>query len=128
MGEIVAVSGDHFAAAAERQGASISVWLKGNAGYEALGALETVLARVHTEAQRFEVAEAVVDLRQLKLMNYACLRAFISWITGVQELNEQRRYRVRLQVNPALYWQRRGLPALCGGFATDLVSITDEPA
>lgn len=122
MGEVVAVTGKRFEAAAEHEGAAIRAWLKGTADYHALDAVEMLLTRVHAEALRLEIDEAVIDLRQLEFMNSSCFRNFISWLAEILELNEDRRYKVKFLFNPELHWQNRSLHTLrC--FAVEVVDV-----
>jgi hypothetical protein len=121
MSEVVALPGDHFAAAAEREGATLHVWLQGVVGHGAIDALEVLLAHVHAEAARPEITLAVIDLRRLQVMSYSGLRSLLSWIADIWELEANRRYRVAFLFDPALRWQRRILQAL-RRFAPDLVS------
>jgi hypothetical protein len=125
MGEVVNVKGDDFAASAQHEGTAITATLKGNADYAALDALDMLLDRVHAEARRLGVKEAVVDLRQLEFMNSSCFKSFVSWITDIQELDADRQYKVRFISNPNMHWQKRSLHSLrC--FAVELISVTEQ--
>jgi hypothetical protein len=125
MSEVVSVTGDDFTGAATHEGSSIQAWLKGNADYAALDALEMLLNRMHSEARRLEVTEAVVDLRQLEFMNSSCFKSFVTWITEIQELDPTRQYKVRFISNPNMHWQRRSLHSLrC--FAVELITVTEK--
>jgi hypothetical protein len=120
--ELISVTGADFSASAMHEGTRVSVLLRGNADVAALDAVETLLARVHAEASRLGVAEAVVDLKAVELMNSSCFRAFITWIHDVQDLEAGRQYRIRFLSDPGRHWQRRGLHAL-RAFAVDLVTV-----
>jgi len=125
MGDVVSVNGDDFAGSAQHEGTQITTWLKGNADYAALDALEMLLGRVHSEASRLAVKEAVVDLRQLEFMNSSCFKSFVSWITEIQEMEPDRQYKVRFISNPKYHWQKRSLHSLrC--FAVELITVTEE--
>lgn len=125
MGEVVNVKGDDFAAAANHDGGSIQAWLKGNADYAALDALDMLLERVHAEAKRGGVKEAVVDLRQLEFMNSSCFKSFVTWITNIQDMATSEQYKVRFVSNPSMHWQKRSLHSLrC--FAVDLISVSEQ--
>jgi hypothetical protein len=125
MGEVVNVKGDDFSGDAQREGAVISATLKGNADYAALDALEMLLERVHAEAKRGGVTEAVVDLKHLEFMNSSCFKSFVSWITNIQELDADKQYKVKFLSNPALHWQKRSLHSLrC--FAVELITVTEQ--
>lgn len=124
MSEVVTVTGEDFAGAAHHEGATLSAWLKGNADYAALDALEMLLTRAHSEATRLRVSEMVVDLRQLEFMNSSCFKCFLSWITDIQELEPDRQYKVKFLSNPQLHWQKRSLHSLrC--FAVELITVVE---
>ena len=125
MPEVVNVKGDDFAAAADMDNGTISTWLKGNADYAALDALDMLLERIHAEARRSGVKEAIVDLRQLEFMNSSCFKSFVSWITNIQELEAERQYKVKFLSNPSMHWQKRSLHSLrC--FAVELITVTEQ--
>jgi hypothetical protein len=125
MAEVVNVKGQDFAAAADMDNGSIQAWLKGNADYAALDALDMLLERVHAEARRGNVKEAIVDLRQLEFMNSSCFKSFVSWITNIQELEPDHQYKVKFLSNPSMHWQKRSLHSLrC--FAVELITVTEQ--
>jgi hypothetical protein len=125
MGEVAAVHGDDFAGAAQHEGSTINVLLKGTADYAALDALERLLTRTHSEASRLSVTEAIVDLRQLEFMNSSCFKSFVSWINDIQEMEQERQYKLRFVSNPKLHWQKRSLHSLrC--FAVELITVTEQ--
>ena len=122
MTEVVSVTGNRFQAAAEHEGTVINAWLQGNADYHALDAVEMLLTRLHAEAIRLAIQEAVIDLRRLEFMNSSCFRIFISWLAEILELNEARRYKVKFLFNPDLHWQNRSLHTL-RSFAVEVVDV-----
>jgi len=125
MGEVVTVSADDFSATALHEGTAINAWLKGNADYAALDALEMLLDRVHAEAARVGVAEVVIDLRQLEFMNSSCFKSFVSWINAIQEMDQDRHYKIRFLSNPKMHWQKRSLHSLrC--FAVELITVSEQ--
>ena len=125
MAEVVNVKGDDFSAAANLDGAAISAWLKGNADYAALDALDMLLERIHAEAKRSSITEAVIDLRSLEFMNSSCFKSFVSWITNIQELDAGKQYKVKFLSNPQMHWQKRSLHSLrC--FAVELISVAEQ--
>jgi len=122
--EVVAVSGEDFAATAIYEGSAITALLQGNADYAALDAVEMLLDRTHAEAKRLGVTEVIVDLKQLEFMNSSCFKCFVSWITEIQELAEPVRYKVRFLSNAQLHWQKRSLHSLrC--FAVELITVSE---
>jgi hypothetical protein len=125
MTQIVTVTGEDFAGTATHEGTTIQTWLKGNADYAALDALEMLLTRAHSEATRLGISEMVIDLRQLDFMNSSCFKCFLSWITDIQELEQERQYKIKFLSNPQLHWQRRSLHSLrC--FAVELISVVER--
>jgi hypothetical protein len=122
MSELVSVTGAEFTGSAEHEGAQILARLGGNADYAAMDALEMLLTRVHAEATRLGITEAVVDLRQLEFMNSSCFKSFVSWISDVQDLEAGKQYKIRFVSNPSMHWQKRSLHALrC--FAVELITV-----
>jgi hypothetical protein len=125
MAEVVNVKGDDFSAAANQENDAIQAWLKGNADYAALDALDMLLERIHAEAKRGSVKEAIVDLRQLEFMNSSCFKSFVSWITTIQEMEESAQYKVKFLSNPTMHWQKRSLHSLkC--FAVELITVAEQ--
>lgn len=120
--ETVKYTGSNFGVTGNLDGKLLTVQLTGNADLAALDPLEKVLGRVHDEAQRAEVGEVAVDLRQLEFMNSSCFKNFVSWIGKVQELPTEKQYRIRFLSNAEMLWQRRSLHALqC--FAVQLITV-----
>ncbi|MDQ3339980.1 MAG: hypothetical protein M4D80_32875 [Myxococcota bacterium] len=125
MGEVVTVHGDDFAGVAQHDGSTINVSLTGTADYAALDALEMLLRRTHSEASRLSVTETIVDLRQLEFMNSSCFKSFVSWINDIQEMEQERQYKLRFVSNPTIHWQKRSLHSLrC--FAVGLITVTEQ--
>ncbi len=124
MSEIVSVSGEDFKGTAHQDGTKFDLVLKGNADYAALDALELLLNRTHSEATRLGAKNVVVDIRQLEFMNSSCFKCFLTWITEIQELDTESRYKIEFLSNPELHWQKRSLHSLrC--FAVELISISE---
>jgi hypothetical protein len=124
VSEVVSVSGDDFSGSATHEASTITAWLKGNADYAALDALEMLLTRVHAEATRLKVTEVVIDLRGLEFMNSSCFKSFVSWVTDIQDMPDDRRYKVQFLSNPNYHWQKRSLHSLrC--FAVELITIAE---
>jgi hypothetical protein len=124
VSEIVSVTGEDFRGTATHEGTTFHLHLKGTADYAALDALEMLLDRTHSEALRLGASDVVVDLRTLEFMNSSCFKCFLSWITTIQELETDARYRVELVSSAQHYWQKRSLNALrC--FAVELVTVTE---
>ena len=125
MSAVVTVNGDDFSGAASQEGTTINAWIKGNADYAALDALEMLLTRLHAEADRLSVSDVVIDLRQLEFMNSSCFKSFVTWITEIQQMEADRQYKVTFLSNPKLHWQKRSLHSLrC--FAVELITVTEQ--
>jgi anti-anti-sigma factor len=125
MSEVVSVAGDDFSGSAQHEDTRITVSLKGNADYAALDALEMMLDRLHEQADRLSIKEAVVDLRQLEFMNSSCFKSVVNWITEIQQMEAERQYRVTFLSNPKLHWQKRSLHSLrC--FAVELITVIES--
>lgn len=122
MTAIAQVSTKDFSGTANRDGAGINIILTGNADSAAPPVLDELLTRIHDEASKAAIREAVVDLRQLEFMNSSSFKSLISWIMLIKELEENQRYRVKFVSNPEQFWQKRSLETLrC--FADELISV-----
>lgn len=125
MSEIVNVTGEDFRGTAHHEGTRFQLVLEGNAEYAALDALEMLLDRTHSEALRLGVKDVIVDLRTLDFMNSSGFKCVLSWITTIQELDPEARYRVELLSSARQHWQKRSLNALrC--FAVELITVTES--
>jgi hypothetical protein len=117
-----AIKGSAFQANASQEGTGITVRFSGTADLNAREQLENLLLGLHSEAQRLGVSEVAIDFRQLEFMNSSCFKGLVGWLSGVQDLEAEKQYRIRLLSKPEMLWQRRSLHALrC--FAVDLISI-----
>jgi len=126
VSEVVSVTGDQFRGAATHEGSTrFLLYLEGTADYAALDALETLLDRTHAEALRLGVKEVVVDLRTVEFMNSSCFKCVLSWITSINELEVEARYRIALLSSAKHHWQKRSLQSLrC--FAVELITVTES--
>lgn len=122
MSAFATVATGDFEGIAQHQGNEITVQLKGNCDVAAPPALDELIEKIHAEAHRQSVSEAVVDIRQLEFMNSSSFKTLISWIMQIKELAQEQRYRLRFLSNPGQPWQKRSLETLrC--FAADLILI-----
>jgi hypothetical protein len=120
--ELPPVSADDFTASASLDGDVLTVRFSGNADMRTKSALDALLVKVHSEAQRLAVKEVVINFHSLEFMNSSCFKSFVTWISDVRDLDVPRQYKIRFLSKPELLWQRRSLHALrC--FAVDLISI-----
>jgi anti-anti-sigma factor len=123
MTSFVEVKLEDFSLAASRGPSQIVVTLDGTADLAAADALDAALVKVHDAAVAAALAEVVVDLRGVEFMNSSCLKAILTWVNDVQELDESRRYAVRFISDPRVHWQNRSLHSVkC--FASDIISIS----
>ncbi len=122
MSAFAEVSTADFKGSAEHKGKEIAVHLQGNADVTAPPALDELIGKIHTEANRHSISEAVIDIRDLEFMNSSSFKTLISWIMQIKELEQDQRYRLRFLSNPEQPWQKRSLETLrC--FADDLIFV-----
>ena len=112
MTELISVSGSELTGQASVEDRRIVAVLRGNADHVAVPALESLLARIHVEAQRLAIEEVIIDLRELEFMNSSCFKSFVTWVSDVQELEPPRQYKIVFLSNLQLHWQKRSLHAL----------------
>src|ERR1041384_6013851 len=91
---------DHLEATTSHDGDTVVVAYSGSAEGEALGPLQTLLDHVHNDAVRTSVRQVVADLRALEFASSSCLKAFVTWLQRVQELDDDRRYQILFRSNP----------------------------
>lgn len=120
--ELSPVTAEEFSASASLDDKDITVKFTGNADMRTKTALDGLLLKVHSEAQRLGASKVVIDFKTLEFMNSSCFKSFVSWISEVRDLDPAKQYRIHFLSKPELLWQRRSLHALrC--FAVDLISI-----
>jgi hypothetical protein len=108
-------------------GPNVVLTCSGSAETESFSALAAVLEAVHKDAMQRSATSVIADLRALEFASSSCLKAFVSWLQSVQELDDAHRYKVRFRANPRHSWQRRSLGALAV-FAAGVVEIESEGA
>lgn len=96
--------------------------LTGTADTAATQPLGQLIASLHDELQQRHVSEIVVDMHALEFMAASCFTELVAWLTRLQELDPDDRYRIRFRSNPTILWQKRSLRAL-SCFDTDIVTI-----
>ncbi len=94
----------------------------GTADLETRADLEAVVGALHAHTLREPTSTVVLDFRELEFMNSSSFKIFVAWLANVQELPQDKQYKITLRSNPNLHWQRRSLAAL-SCFAAELVSI-----
>lgn len=104
---------------------TVTLTCSGSAETDSLGSLHTVLTELHEDVVRNPASTVVADVRALEFASSSCLKAFVTWLQRVQELDDERRYQVLFRSNPRHSWQRRSLGALAA-FASGIVRIESE--
>jgi hypothetical protein len=102
------------------------VRFSGNGDMEAVVALGLYLKQVHAEALELALPRVSCDFSGLYFMNSSCLKAFVTWIDTVGQM-QPAPYEIRFLTNPNLHWQRRSLGAL-HGLAPHVVRIEAVPS
>jgi hypothetical protein len=111
-----------FSATTTSAGSRLQLRLEGIADTDMVGDLAAYLRAVHESAIAQGIEEVSVDLRSLFFMTSSCFKCLITWITSIEELEEPKRYKIRLEENANLHWQRRSLDAL-RNFAPSVVFL-----
>jgi hypothetical protein len=75
---------------------------------------------VHAKAMLLGARMVVVDVQRLRFMASSCFKGFVSWVSVVQDLEDQ--YRIRFRINPSIRWQSGSIRALVS-FGMGTVSI-----
>lgn len=101
---------------------TVTMALRGTADVESKAPLDDFVAALHGEAQRLGITKVIVDFRELEFMNSSSFKAFVTWLSNIQDLPAENQYRIHFVSNPTIHWQKRSLAAL-SCFATDLVTI-----
>lgn len=127
MIDIPVIDANDLRAAPRFEDGQLSVQFAGSADSRSQGAIEAMLAKVHTEALRLRVPEVAVDFREFDFVNSSCFKAFVVWLEQIQELEEGTQYRLRFYSDDTKAWQRRSLQAL-SCFAIELVHIENAQA
>jgi hypothetical protein len=110
-----------------RDGASIVLTCSGSAETEALEKLQQALDSVHADAMKASAPTVIADVRAVEFASSSCLKVFVSWLQRVQQLEDERRYKVVFRSDLRHSWQRRSLGALAA-FAAGIVELRPEAA
>jgi len=89
----------------------VAVRFSGTADLTVKAHVDRFLCQVHAEACRIDTTSVSVDMSALEFINSSCLKAFVTWITTVQEM-AQGRYQISFMFKPARDWQKRSVEAL----------------
>jgi hypothetical protein len=103
-------------------GGDLTVTFRGSADSQVMEPLDVMLVALHKHALAAKAREVVVDFRGLEFMNSSCFKAFVSWLSELQDVAEEAQYRIRILSDDNKHWQRRSLGAL-SCFAVDLIRI-----
>ena len=101
----------NFRAEAILAGTSLLARFTGTADFTVETHVDKFVRQVHAEACRLEATAVDVDISALEFVNSSCLRAFVIWITTVQDMG-RRRYTITFLFKPAAGWQQRALDSL----------------
>jgi hypothetical protein len=115
-----------FSAVGKVDGDALVLELEGTADARAVDALGRVLRELHQHALATRARKVTIDFRETEFMNSSCFKAFVVWITQVQDEPPDRQYRMVFLSNPQFHWQRRSLHAL-SCFAADLIELDTDP-
>ncbi len=114
-----------FRAEALLEPSGVSVRFSGTADPNVKPHVDRFLCEVHAEACRIDVEAVSVDMSALDFINSSCLKAFVTWITTVQEM-AQGRYQISFMFKPARDWQKRSVEAL-SRLGEDVVTTAPKP-
>lgn len=103
---------DGFSVVASATSDGISLKVSGNGDMETPASLAGYLKALHAEALRLSAKQVVIECEDLYFMSSACVKCLVTWLDGVQKLEDPKRYAVRFRANPNLHWQRRSFEAL----------------
>jgi hypothetical protein len=113
---------EHFGTVSDREAATLTIRMRGNADGEVQGTLSVLLEQVDGEARRGKLTQVVLDLQDLYFMNSSCISLLVRWIDGLSRDLPAPRYHIRFVSNPNLRWQKRTLSAL-GAMGRQVVTI-----
>jgi hypothetical protein len=102
---------DLKASLVESEGA-IALVFSGSAETSAMSAIDELLQKAHQSALSNNVKEITVGFRDLEFMNSSCIKVFVTWLTRIEGVAEDKRYRIRFLSDPSKSWQKRSLHAL----------------
>lgn len=96
--------------------------LSGSADKTSVDVIADMFGRLHDELCQRATRAIVIDLRDCDYMAATCFRQLLAWVNKVQELDDDKRYKIRLRGNRSLAWQVHSLAALAC-FDTELISV-----
>lgn len=114
-----------FRAEAVLEPGGVAVRFSGTADLNVKPHVDRFLCEVHAEACRIDTSSVSVDMSGLEFINSSCLKAFVTWITTVQEMAKGR-YQISFMFKPARDWQKRSVEAL-SRLGEDVVTARPSP-
>jgi hypothetical protein len=91
---------------------SILLVFSGSAETSSMSAIDELLQNAHNTALSRNMKEVTVGFRDLEFMNSSCIKVFVTWLTRIEGVSEDKRYRIRFLSDPNKSWQKRSLHAL----------------
>ncbi len=104
----------------------IVVVLDGTADQFTTDRMADFFTQVHDNAVSAHLPEVILDMRRLEFMNSSSFKVLVTWVSNIHDLEPEQRYRIRVQSNASIPWQKRSLQSLTY-FAVDLVSVEYPP-
>jgi hypothetical protein len=96
--------------------------LSGSADKASVHAIATMFGALHDELCVRGTRALVIDMYDVDFMAAPCFRQLLALVGRVQELEREKRYRIRLRGNRSVAWQTHSLAAL-SCFDTELISV-----
>jgi anti-anti-sigma regulatory factor len=96
--------------------------LTGSADKTATVAIAAMFTALHDEMCTSGTRALVLDMKDVEYMSARCFRQLLAWVGKVQELDKDKRYKIRLRGNPSLAWQKHSLGALAC-FDTEMITL-----
>jgi hypothetical protein len=104
-------------------GETVDVTWKGECDLDAVEELGPFFDAVHTAAiATSPPREVIFDVKEVEFMSSSCLSKLVAWLARIRDLEAAARYKVRIQYDPKVPWQKRSLRAV-QFFAPELVTL-----
>ncbi len=117
-----AIDANDLQATPDAEGGRLSIRFEGSADSRSQAAIESLLTALHEEARERGAREVEINFQAFDFISSSCFKAFVVWLSQIQDLPAAEQYRVRFLANDAKSWQRRSLGALTS-FAIDIVAV-----
>jgi hypothetical protein len=96
--------------------------LTGSADKTSTEGIAQMFAALHDELCERGARVLVIDMYDVDFMAAPCFRQLLALVGRVQELEAEKRYKLRLRRNRSVAWQTHSLAAL-SCFDTDLITV-----